>query len=277
MSLAKPRWKIEESTPCPHRGSDATIKALFTTNKGEEFSVIAHPEVIDQLIALPCDYIDLGNVAADLEHGEQKARGIIRELVAENRVLNQRIDAAGDEAIVPILADDLEKALNIAIRWASALGIQENPDPDSLYGQLQTLAHKYKMNYTPPKSYNYREMLLPLDRKEGVMRELNQDESYIQVTDIIDNPDDPFIYRLTTTSGVDEVEVLDAPLTEEEYEGSFLVRYDPNEGILEFTNVKSPADDIEGFATPVSRYELERNNDPESRGWLIEDDDGDPS
>lgn len=275
--MNQPRWKIEESSPCPIYEGDTTVKALFTTRTGQEFSVIATPEVIDQLISLPCDYIDLGNEAADLVREREQVENLFINEVDKNRVLRQRIEAMGDEAIVPILAEDLEKTLNLAIRWAGALGIQMNPDPDSLYGQLQALAHKYKMHYTPPKDYNYREMLLPLDGKEKIMRELSQDESYIQVTDIIDNPDDPFIYRITTTSGVDEVEVLDAPMTEEEYEGSFLVHYDPEIGKMSFSKVDAPLEDIEGNATPVSSYELEKNNDPASRGWLIEDDDGDPS
>lgn len=98
-----------------------------------------------------------------------RTQALLHDAEAEIKMLKQRSEAS--EQIVPTLCEDLELAINMALRFAFALGVQANSDPDSLYSKIQALANKYKMHYAPPTDYTYKDMVFPLDLPRATLIE----------------------------------------------------------------------------------------------------------
>lgn len=154
--IAKPRWKMKRYVP--KTGRWFWVKPgywLFELEDGEEFRVLdlGTPRVGLIISSLPIEYLELGDFNADQmnEHlGDlRQAKAYVEDVIAENQMLRQRIDAAPEtERIVPILCADLEKAINMMMRFAQSLGIM---DQGPLYDEIQVLASKYGMEYRSPE------------------------------------------------------------------------------------------------------------------------------
>lgn len=251
MSItSQPRWICVEDSNM-FRLTDGS-EMSFTVDPLEPHEAVA---IIDAVRKLPRDYLDLGNAAADLQHRIERLEAQLAHTRLEIDTLRQRAEA--DESVVPILAADLEKAINMAIRFAFALGVQANKDPHSIYGELQTLAKKYKMNYEPPTEYDYKSMVLPLDDDLSAARLAMADTT--EPTQI--ETDDPYFTYSTRRlpASIDRErealsgEVVEPELTDEELTGIETAKLNPETGRLEKIKRENP-----------------------DRDWLYIEDDGDP-
>lgn len=152
--IATPRWKKTGWKPARWFRKE---RHVFKMNNGLEFEVVGDKIVSTIVEQLPLDYLDLGNEAADMKQtlgtSERQATARLAEAEKEIRHLVQRIEADPGK-VVPILSADLEKAINMLIRFAQALGMQAQ---GALYDEVQALASKYGMSYRAPNQRQVRE------------------------------------------------------------------------------------------------------------------------
>lgn len=150
--IAKVRWRYVETIP--ESGFWFWRKPrryVFETGEGDRFEVSGDENAIDYVSTLPWDYYELGQNAADfklerhIDKRESEAR--LDDALAAVGILQQRLEAASDESLIPILTADLEKALNFMMRFAQSLGMQAQ---GPLYDEMQSLLSKYKMTYHAP-------------------------------------------------------------------------------------------------------------------------------
>jgi hypothetical protein len=145
MSIAKPRWTYKASRL-------RAILSLFTfeLEDGSKFVVLGSDKAIDAVRDLPYDYLELGALLADQEGSakERQYKAIVEDAQKEIQILRDRIEAAPEaEKIVLTLCEDLEKAINMMMRVAQALGMMAQ---GPLYEEVQALASKYGMTYRAP-------------------------------------------------------------------------------------------------------------------------------
>lgn len=154
MTIPKLRWQYKNSKVKSFR----PIRYIFELEDGTEFTVIGPNSAIAAVTDLPYDYLALGHKAADdIEsvHGKKRQyKAIAEEAAEEIKMLRQRIDAAPEaDQIVPILCEDLEKSINMMMRFAQSLGIMAQ---GPIYEDIQALATKYGMSYREPNGKQIR-------------------------------------------------------------------------------------------------------------------------
>jgi chromosome segregation ATPase len=105
------------------------------------------------------DHIAMGNKFADekmeLQRELSNECSKVAILTADLESLKTRLDGLGSEArqtrLLVVLQEDLERAMNMMLRFAAALGIQRS-GPGTLYAEIQEFANKYGMYYRAPDS-----------------------------------------------------------------------------------------------------------------------------
>lgn len=141
--MAKPRWTPQE---------DRKVVAhwrWFNLPDGRAFGVTAKDDdILDMVQSLPFDYIELGDMAADLETDLRTSTRIIGAMTNDNLIREQRenLDPETVQTVVPILAADLETAINLIHRLSNALGVQPGGD---IWDEIKRLSDKYNMTYRP--------------------------------------------------------------------------------------------------------------------------------
>jgi hypothetical protein len=145
----KPRWTLADDG----RTIELADGGIF------QFPLWIERGTIEQVAQLPLDYMEMGNKfadeKADLEYKLSVEKSKVAILTADLETLKSRIDGLGDEErqtrLLVILQEDLERAINMALRFAGALGIQPS-GPGTLYAEIQEFAQKYGMYYRAPDS-----------------------------------------------------------------------------------------------------------------------------
>lgn len=140
MSVAQLPWVIENH--------------VIKFKDGTEFKLPSWTpaEVEQKLGSLPQDFIDIGNAATDANFDQESKTTELELVRAELLALRQKLANSGgrgikgNKRVLTIMQIDMEKALNMLMRFAHALGIQGQ---GALYDELQELVTKYGMRYTP--------------------------------------------------------------------------------------------------------------------------------